>query len=288
MADPTASEVAAEFGYSLAFFNSSPELKKLLATATSQRYSAARFVAALQNTKWFRTQSETYRKSIALKQTDPKTWSQQLNQTTIHVQEVSSQMGALLTQYEARVLAEFAMNFGWNDEQLRRNLEGKLDKDKQGFFYGQAGQAQAGIRKLADDYGVTLTSSQVNTWVRDVAAGRSDLESMRTRMQSLAVSKYPALRDRIMEGESVRDVVEPYLQSYGEILEMGPDQISMKDPLIQRALQAKNKDGKPELQTLYDFENVLRSDSRWAKTRNAQEAMTSTANAILKTFGLAG
>lgn len=288
MADPTSSEVAAEFGYSVAFFNSNPELKKLLGTATKERYSAARFVAALQNTKWFRTQSETYRKYVALKSTDPATWSQQLAQTTVHVLTLGSQMGAILTKGEANKLADLAMRVGMTDEQLRRHLESRLDKNGAGQFYGQAGAAQAQMRKMADDYGITLPSKTLNGMVREIVAGRSDVESMVGRFQTWALSKYPALKGRILEGETVRDIVEPYLQSYGEVLEISPDQVSMKDPLVQRALQSKDKDGKPTIQTLYDFENVLRQDKRWAKTRNAQETMTSTTNAILKTFGLAG
>src|SRR3546814_15685154 len=62
-------------------------------------FRSARFVAALQYTKWFRTQSETYRKYVALKSTDPATWSQQLAQTTVHVlrsEEHTSELQSLM------------------------------------------------------------------------------------------------------------------------------------------------------------------------------------------------
>ncbi|KJK11411.1 hypothetical protein, partial [Pseudomonas sp. 2(2015)] len=70
--------------------------------------------------------------------------------------------------------------------------------------------------------------------------------------------------------------------------EVNGENISLDDPLIQRALQSKDSKGRPTTQTVYDFENTLRKDPRWAKTDNARDQMSSVASSVLKTFGLIG
>ena len=39
---------------------------------------------------------------------------------------------------------------------------------------------------------------------------------------------------------------------------------------------------------LWDFENLLRQDPRWMKTKNAKNQFDSTARTILETFGFMG
>lgn len=289
MADePTQSEVAAEFGYSLAFFKTNSELYALLKKATAEGYSPSRFVAALQNTKWFRTTSESARKYAVLKATDPAGFNQQLNQTIEHIKSLGGRYGAPLRYTDLRSVALKAMQMGWNDEQITRLLSTRLVRKKDGTYTGQAGETQRLVRRLAQDYGVSVGDKWIANVVRDSITGARTSETIAADFQRMAASKYVALKDRIMAGETVRDIADPYIQSYGKLLELNSENIDLDDPLIQRALQARDAKGQPTTQTLYDFEQVLRNDKRWAKTMNAQNQMSAVVSDVLKTFGLFG
>lgn len=289
----TQSETAANFGYTLAFFNSNPELKSLLAKAMGDpktgagAYTEARFIAELQNTRWFRTTSESNRKYLALKSGDPATFKSQLGAINTHIWDVGGQMGASLSNKLVDQLANQAMSLGWNDEQLKRMIASYV-KPVDGTYRGLAGAAESELKKAAGDYGVSISDSTMAQWIKGIALGLNDPQQYHIQIQKMAASKYVALKDRIMQGETVRQIADPYIQSYAKTLEVNADNVGLDDRLVQQALQSRNKDGKPTTQTLYDFENTLRNDPRWAKTNNARDLMASTANQILQTFGLSG
>ena len=116
-------------------------------------------------------------------------------------------------------------------------------------------------------------------------AGLTSAEA-EAELARLAQSKYVALAERIKGGETVREIADPYIQSMTKLLEINGQNVTLNDPLIQKALQSRDPKGQPTTQTLYEFEQVLRNDARWARTKNAQDQMSSTANEVLKTFGL--
>ena len=291
MAEPsTQAETAANFGYTLAFFNSNPELRKLLSAATAGQWTPGRFVAALQNTKWFRTSSESYRKYQALRASDPATYQQQLVAGQAHILNLGQQMGANLSAAWAAHVSDVAMKVGWTEDQLKQYLMTQLAVDKKTGRYttGQAAAAQQQFRAMAEDYGVDVSDKTLGSFIRGAVLGGQDQNTFKNYVQQLAASKYVALKDRIMAGESVRQIADPYMQSYAKLLEIDGENIKLDDPLIQRALQAKDAKGKPTTQTVYDFEQTLRKDARWKTTKNAQDQMSAVANGILKTFGLVG
>jgi hypothetical protein len=282
-------ETAASFGWSISFFKSIPELNTLLNKATAEEWSPARFTAALQGTTWFRTTSESQRKYATLKSTDPASFKQQIDEGYNKVMLLAGQMGAPMTQARAYNIADTALKLGWSQDHLTRFLSTQVAPDGKGnFTHGQAAAYQSQFRQLASDYGIPVSDGLMNAWVRDATQGVQTAESIKNVIQNSAASKYVALAERIKGGESVRQIADPYIQTYGKLLEVNADNVSLNDPLIQRALQAKDAKGRPTTQTVYDFENTLRNDPRWAKTDNAQQQMSATANSILKSFGLAG
>jgi hypothetical protein len=70
------------------------------------------------------------------------------------------------------------------------------------------------------------------------------------------------------------------------ILEINPTDVKLDDPSINRALTNLGQDSKPALQPLWQFEQEMRKDPRWGNTQNARQSLDSTANTILKSFGL--
>lgn len=273
---------ASDYGYSLAFFNSDPELQRLLSDATQGNWDTNRFVAALRNTNWFVSHGEAVRKYTALKSGDPATLSQMRDQMNAHMANLATQVGGDFTSDQL----EQALMFGWSDDQIKRVLLSQLHQEG-GRFAGQAGTFQAQIAQMVNDYGVDVSDDQIGNWVKGSMTGVSTPEAIKQTLAALASSKYVAFADRLKSGETMRQIADPYVQSMSKILELNPESVSLRDNTIQQALQSKDKDGKPAAQSVWEFEQGLRRDPRWAKTQNAQDAMSQTANKILSTFGLA-
>ena len=282
-------EVAAQFGYTQSFFNSDPELKKLLSQATSGNWTQARFVAALQGTKWFRKHGESYRKYIALKSGDPATFKQTLQQAKMQITNAAASMGLSGSALQnADGLADQMLKFGWTEDQLKNALIGQTKANKYGRWQGDAGTWKTKFQQIASSYGVKVSDDHMGQWVRGALRGKFNEAYVTQYAQDAAVSRYPGLKERLLSGETLDQIADPYRQSYAQILEVNPDTVKLSDPLIQRALQAKTDKGKPTTQTIYQFEQNLRSDPRWLKTQNAQDDTQSVAHQVLKDFGMVG
>ena len=285
----SAAETAASFGWSIAFFNSIPELKTLLGKATKEGWSPARFTAALQGTAWFRSTTESQRKYATLRATDPASFNQQIQEGTVKVVSLAQSLGIPITQNGGQQVANTALRLGWSEEHLKRYLVTLVKPDGKGNYRGgEAAAYQSQFRALAESYGVPVSESQIQSWVHQAILGGQTAESVKGLIQNTAASKYPALAERIRAGETVDQIADPYKQTYAKLLEVNGENVSLDDPLIQRALQSKDSKGRPTTQTVYDFENTIRKDPRWAKTDNARDQISSVASSVLKTFGLIG
>jgi hypothetical protein len=102
----------------------------------------------------------------------------------------------------------------------------------------------------------------------------------------MAKSKYQHFADQIDRGMTVSAIASPYIQSMSNLLEIPSSEIGLDDYNVNKALTSMTADGKQQAQPLWQFETELRKDPRWAKTKNARDAMDSTARSVLSSFGL--
>lgn len=282
-----ATDIAAQYGYSVSFFNSDPELKKLLNSAVSGNWTPAQFVAKLQATAWFKKNGEAARQVIALKSSDPATYSQRLNTAKTQVQQQAWSMGANVSQAQLSQLSANALMFGWSDAQIKTALGPYIKAGKGGVFLGGGAEIQRQVRDTIAAYGYGETEvAKIENWVRAIATGSATLDSLKENLIRLASSKYPALKDRLAAGETMEDIAAPYRDSYSKILEIPAGQVSLKDAAIQRALAAKDSKGKPTTKTVWQFEEDLRRDPRWLKTNNARDQLVGNTRKVLADFGL--
>lgn len=281
-----ASDVAAQYGYSVAFFNSDPELKNLLNQAVKGNWNPSQFVAKLQATKWFRTKGEAARQMYALKTSDPATFNQRVGTARQQIASVAHQMGAPVPGAAMAHLAEQALTMGWNDEQIKAAVAPYVKAGKDGLYQSGAASAQMQIRELASDYGFSLSPKQSGTWIKGIVTGQTTIEQVKQTIIQNAMSKFPGLKDRLGTGETLEQIAAPYKDSYSKILEVNPETINLRDPMLQRALSTKDKDGKPTTKTVWQFEEDLRKDPRWLKTNNARDELVGNTRKVLSDMGL--
>lgn len=278
---------ASGMGYSVAFFNSDPDLKKLLneAISTSPPMAQDLFIAKLRNTPWYRKHSESYRKWFAMSKSDPNTLAQMTAQTRSTMANMAWQMGALVPGAQMAKLAEQALQFGWDENQMRSAMLAFIKVNKGGAYQGQAASNAEKYKQIADSYGVTLSTAQLGSFVQNSIRGTVTDQYVQQWAASQAASRYPALAQQLKAGHTLAELVDPYIQSYAKTLELNPETIKLSDPTLQKALTAKDSKGNPAVKTIWQFEQDLRNDPRWNKTQQAQDDVMSTARKVLQDFG---
>jgi hypothetical protein len=282
-------ELAAQYGYAAAFFFSDPELKRLIERAVKEQWTADKFQARFMATKWYRTRSADARTWVELKARDPAEAKRRMDTQRFQIQQMATQMGVSLSAKRLERMTEDSFIFGWDDASLRQWISAEFKYQPEGGTTGQASTLEQFIRQTAGEYGVQVSAAQVGKWVGQALSGTYTEDHLVDFIRDMARSKYPGMQTYLDQGLTVRDVADPYIQSYASLLELTPDTVQLNDARVQKALQgqqpAKPGDA-PQMQTLYDFERDLRKDPRWRRTKNAREQMTNTALGVLQDMGI--
>jgi len=159
----------------------------------------------------------------------------------------------------------------------------------EGALTGQAATDAQQLKQTFADYGVPISDDSVESRIRQMLAGNQTLDAYKQSAINSAKSMYPSLAAQIDSGLTVRDIADPYKQQMGALLELDPNSIGLNDPLLKRALQGSvvNSDGKATATStpLWQFEQTLRADPRWAQTTNARDTMSSALLKIGAAFG---
>ena len=63
---------------------------------------------------------------------------------------------------------------------------------------------------------------------------------------------------------------------------------SVRNPYLRKAMTRVDDKGNPASMSLFDFQQELRNDPRWMKTKNAEDKVTDIGHKILQMFGFMG
>jgi len=270
-----------------AFIQNDPELGNLYSKAVANSWSQDMFISQLHATNWWRTQSDTVRKNLAMKSTDPATWNQTVTNEKSKVQELATKLGVPLTGNSLQNVTNTAALFGYNDAQIQNMLSAYLVDIKNGWFGGYAGQVQLAIKEYAMDQGIPVSSDYVNRNVQSIVAGTSSLNATRALIATQAAAAFPMYADQINKGVTVGEIAKPYASALSQILEQNPDHVDLYNPLLRSAMQFKDpKTQEPAVKQLYDYEIDLRKNPAWLNTNNAREGLMAGAQKVLTDLGL--
>lgn len=279
-------ELAETYGMSTAFFNSVPELKRLLGQAVSNQWDADAFTAHLRNTKWFKTTSDSNRQAQVMAKQDPATYKANLSANRVAVDQMANQMGAVLSDGAKDKLAKNILHYGWESAQIQNFLGNYIKFNDKHVLGGQAGQAYQQLKTMAYDNGVSVSEQSLKNAAAYVVKGVSTMEKETANIRGIAMGAYPAYADQIAAGQNMKDIAQPYVQSMAKVLELPDTDVDMYNSKIKAALSRAGKDGKPEPMSLTDFEQMLKSTPDWRKTDNAQGTLMGVGRQVLQQMGL--
>ncbi len=172
---------------------------------------------------------------------------------------------------------------GWTDKQLELNLLGKTVTSLTGGALGQTQQ----LKNYADAFGMSYNPLTYDIWTKSLVAGTMTTEDIQKKMRLDSASSYPVFAEQINAGRNLDELASAYKTSIANLLEKDPDTISWTDPNLRKALQNVDKDGKPTLVPIWQFEKNLRSTNEWEYTNNARQTMDDLSLKVLRDWGLA-
>ena len=284
-------EMAANYGFALAFMNSSPELKKLFNRAVAGTWTPDKFVAQLRNTHWFKTHSASVRNSILQQTSDPATWKANVAQMQSQVRDQWGQMfgGNAVSPKVLEAWSKTAVRMGWSQAQLVDHMTASLNWQKQltsATLGGTAAQTEAQIHELAGQYGVAPGSTWVRNQVKGVVRGDQTTSGIQEQIKNLAKHTYSAFADQIDAGKTMDEIADPYRQQMAQLLEVDPATIGVRNNTLQKALTNRNEQGHASPMTMTDFNNLVRADPRWQYTSNAKQQVAQSLSMLGQAWGL--
>lgn len=282
----TPEELAASYGWASGFLNSNPDLKRKFDEAVANTWTAAKFQAELRDTDWWKQTSESRRQAQVTQKTDPATWNAQLEAAIIQVRQLAAETGAAIPASKLSKIAKNVLETGMDENQIRYAIGGYVDFTAKGTLRGEAGMHEYTMKQYAFNMGIKLDDQTIKNQAARVVRKVATTEDFESEVRNQAKSMYPAYEQQIDAGSTVRDIASPYMSLMSDELEIPDNSIDVTNPIIKRAMNGLDANGKPGGVSLYDFQSQLRSDPRWRKTSNAQDGVMNVGMKVLNDMGL--
>ena len=282
----TPEELASNYGWSYAFLNGNPELKKLFKEAVDGTWTAEKFQAGLRDTSWWKKTSDTARQAELQKSTDPATWQASIAATTIQVQQLAAEIGAAIPQSKMKGIVENVLKTGMDEDALRNTLGHYVQFTKDGTLKGEAGMHEFTMKQYAAQMGVKIDDQAIKNQAQLVVRKLATTQDFEDQIRTQAKSAFPGYEQQIDAGVTVKDIASPYEQMMAKELELPNVQNGLDDPIIRNAMNGLSKDGKPSGVSLTDFQSSLRNDPRWRSTSNARDSAMDIGANVLRDMGL--
>lgn len=282
-------DLAMDYGWATSVLHEFPELLDVFKQAVKHSWSVQRFQAEVQDTKWFKKHSDTWRTNMYLQLTDPQTYQSRVGQVERGLADAAGSMGIeFKNNRQLKEMAEQAFLHGWDQTKINNVLARMVDitgKHSTGVG-GDLASIQEQLNGLALDNGLKISNKTMERWLRQVVRGDSTMEEFKGYIQKQAAAMFPNWAKEIEAGRTVAQIADPYRQRMADLLEINPEDINLNGKLMRQALSSKNDKGEYDSMSLSDFEDLVRQDHRWQYTDNAREEMSQITAGLLQTFGL--
>jgi len=205
----------------------------------------------------------------------------------IQVADVALSIGAKVTDKDIDAIVSELLATGVPPS--RNAIEAKLRKfityDTKASTTGAAGNNLEVLKNTAARNGIDLDKAfggSIQDWLQKIDQGES-IETYKRIIRDAAKMGLPDnVKKMLDQGVDLTTIFDPYRNYMGRILEINPDTIDINDPVLRSAI------GPDKEMTLYDFQRLLRKDSRWQYTDNARQETSNAALGILRDFGFQG
>lgn len=146
----------------------------------------------------------------------------------------------------------------------------------------------AGVKSLLRAYNITnLSQKEVNQLGVDLASGAKGLDAIKLDFQQRAIKSYPALADRFLANPNltVRDVLEPILNTVAKLWEVDPESLDLNDPNLEKLARPDGVVGKAGPATIAEAYTFAINHPNFDKTLQAQGMAQNAATGAARAMG---
>lgn len=274
----------------LAAYLDQPEIGPLLRQAGSEAWSEARIIAAVQQTQFWRTTTESQRQFDLLSRQDPATAQKNVDTAKQAITSLLSREGVLDQYGDARItdLATQMVRNGVPADQIPRFVLADAAYAPSIAGGGLAAQSTQ-IQSSAAAFAVPMTDQAAFDWAKGIAMGTQTQEGLTEYLRGQAQAAYsadPVIANALANGYSVRQALDPQLATASQLLGVDADTIDLRDakwsPLVQydsgQGVRARTSDETAKF--------VRGMDEFWQTTNGEAEAVKFVTN-LAQQFGKA-
>jgi hypothetical protein len=143
------------------------------------------------------------------------------------------------------------------------------------------------LKNWANENGLAITQEALVTNAQRISEGTTTLDQVqKAYREKYLAGMYPAWKDELMAGQNVRDIAAPYINRYAKLMEVDENSIKLDNPIIQRALNSVDANGKITAVPMHEFDKIIKNEGAWYETANAREETVKGVENVLRMMGL--
>ena len=240
---------------------------------------------AVMQSNFYRNNNATARARLQAKESQPGVYTDGLDKYRLETRKRLVNAGLKMDAKLFDGLATKAYDSGMSEDQLKELI---VNSNLVTGYGGQVLGDTSALKSYANSFGVGkyLNDQYWNQKSQDLFLGRTTTEDIEDEVRKLAASAFPGYADQINAGVSVDSLASAYKGAMASVLERDADSITFEDPRLRAALQYVDKDGKPAVKPLWQFERELRMTPEWELTNNARTTVDNLAYTVLNDMGL--
>jgi hypothetical protein len=264
-----------------------PELGPILLKAASEGLDEARLYGVISGTEWWKKSTPASRSWDRILGEDPGQARQILMDKLGEVGRMAKTLGFDPGNERGWYLADQAIRFGWDEEDLQRALVAELKWDPQkGLTVGSFGSQAVRVRALASQWYVQMSDQTAWEWSKKILSGEMTEEGLTAYFRNQSISRFPHLRPYIEQGITPKQFFDPYAQAIGQILEVAPDSVDfLNDPRWSGVTSYADSKGTIRPMTISETMQYARSQPEFQQTRQAKQTSAEFANFLGQAFG---
>ena len=241
--------------------------------------------AAILQSNFYRNNNSTARTRLQAKASQPGVYTDGLDKYKLATRKSLVTSGLKMDANLFEGLAAKAYDSGMSEDQLKQLIV------TSGLVTGYGGKTlgdTADLKSYANSFGVGkyLDDKYWAQKSQDLFLGNTTTEDIEDEVRNLAASAFPGYADQIKAGISVDSLASAYKGAIASVLEKDADSVTFEDPRLRAALQYVDKDGKPAVKPLWQFERELRMTPEWELTNNARTTVDNLAYKVMNDWGL--
>jgi murein DD-endopeptidase MepM/ murein hydrolase activator NlpD len=303
----------AKFGIAAGIIGADDSLSKVLDKILADGItSEALMTQMIQETLWYKNQTDKQRAFVYAKETNPGQFAADLQLNASNIVKQFMGNGIQITAAQAIDYAQQLMQsviidasgkvVRYDQEFLNKIMANSIDFSKKSTIggkqiYNLTGKLETVANELykrAYDYGFdsSLSNERFAGWfensIKGLISGTTNAEDIDNELQKQAMSMFPGLTNQLSQGQTLRAAADPWLNAIAGVWEVDPTTLNLNDPFVQRALNYTDEKGNVSTMNLYDTKKMARRSPNSDFTSWAKEEKTGIANTILRDFGFLG